>query len=88
MLDVSDPTGDDNGPGTYQYPTSTDFTAGSFDLTHFAVSQDGTNVYIQTTLRDAGPHVRVNFFGAQLLDIYVRTRARRRRRPPPRIPAT
>ncbi len=70
VLDVSDPTGDDNGPGTYQYPTSSNFTAGSFDLTNFAVSQDGTNVYIQTTLRT----LLATFgstFGAQLLDIYV-----------------
>src|SRR5581483_8398108 len=47
VLDVSDPTGDDTGPGTYQYPTSSNFTAGSFDLTRMLVSQDGTNVYIQ-----------------------------------------
>ncbi len=72
VLSVSDPTGDDNGPGTYQYPTSTDFTAGSFDLTHFAVSQDGTNVYIETTLRTLVPTFG-SLFGAQLLDIYVHT---------------
>ncbi len=27
VLDVTDPTGDDNGPGTYQYPTASDFVA-------------------------------------------------------------
>ena len=70
MLNVADPTGDDNGPGTYQYPTSTDFTAGSFDLTHFAVSQDGTNVYIETSLRTLVSTFG-STFGAQLLDIYV-----------------
>ncbi|HUA69905.1 MAG TPA: glucodextranase DOMON-like domain-containing protein [Solirubrobacteraceae bacterium] len=70
VLDVSDPTGDDNGPGTYQYPTASDFVAGSFDLTNFAVSQDGTNVYIQTTLRTLTPTFG-SLFGAQLLDIYV-----------------
>jgi len=32
VLDVTDPTGDDNGPGTYQYPTSSAFTPGSFDF--------------------------------------------------------
>ena len=72
VLSVSDPTGDDNGPGTYQYPTSTDFTPGSFDLTHFAVSQDGKNVYIETTLRTLVPTFG-SLFGAQLLDVYVRT---------------
>src|SRR2546426_1674327 len=30
ILDVSDPDGDDNGPGTYQYPTSDNFHAGAF----------------------------------------------------------
>ena len=70
VLNVADPTGDDNGPGTYQYPTSTDFTAGSFDLTHFAVSQDGTNVYIETSLRTLVSTFG-STFGAQLLDIYV-----------------
>jgi glucoamylase len=70
VLDVADPTGDDNGPGTFQYPTSNSFTAGSFDLTNFAVSQDGTNVYIQSTLNTLVPTFG-SLFGAQLLDIYV-----------------
>ncbi|MFZ0974816.1 MAG: glucodextranase DOMON-like domain-containing protein [Solirubrobacteraceae bacterium] len=70
VLSVSDPTGDDNGPGTYQYPTSSNFTAGSFDVTHFAVSQDGTNVYIETSLRTLVSTFGAEF-GAQLLDIYV-----------------
>jgi glucoamylase len=74
VLDSGDPTGDDNGPGTYQYPTSDNFTAGSFDLTRLAVSQDGTNVYIQVTLRTLVPTFG-NIFGAQLLDVYVRNPA-------------
>ena len=28
VLNVTDPAGDDNGPGTYQYPTASDFHAG------------------------------------------------------------
>ena len=74
VLDVSDPTGDDNGPGTYQYPTSSDFAPGSFDLTRFAVSQDGTNVYIQATLRTLVPTFG-SPFGAQLLDVFARNPA-------------
>ena len=35
MLNVTDPAGDDSGPGTYQYPTSGDFQPGAFDLTRF-----------------------------------------------------
>jgi glucoamylase len=70
VLDVSDVDGDDSGPGTYQYPTSGDFHPGAFDLERFRVSEDGTNVYLQATLRDLEPTFG-NTFGAQLLDVYV-----------------
>ena len=33
VLAATDPTGDDNGPGTYAYPTDSDFHPGAFDLT-------------------------------------------------------
>lgn len=70
VLAVTDPAGDDNGPGTYQYPTSSNFTAGSFDITGFKVSETATDVYIQTALRNLAPTFG-NDFGAQLLDVYV-----------------
>jgi glucoamylase len=70
-LDVPDPSDDDNGPGTFQYPTSGDFHPGAFDLTRFQVTQTATQVYIQATLRDLTPTFG-NSFGAQLLDLYVR----------------
>ena len=70
-LTVTDPAGDDNGPGTYQYPTSSNFTAGSFDLTGFRVSQTATDVYLQVSLRDLAATFGSNF-GAQMLDIYAR----------------
>ena len=50
VLNVTDPTGDDNGPGNYQYPTAADFHPGAFDLTDFRVISDGTTVYLQATL--------------------------------------
>jgi glucoamylase len=71
VLNVTDPTGDDNGPGTYQYPTASDFAPGGFDLTGLKVSQDGTDVYIQTSIKNLVPTFG-NSFGAQLLDLYVR----------------
>lgn len=74
VLNDTDPTGDDNGPGTYQYPTSTDFAPGSFDLTGMKVSEDGTNVYIQVSIRNLVSTFG-NSFGAQLLDLYVRNPA-------------
>ncbi|MBV9795114.1 MAG: glucan 1,4-alpha-glucosidase [Actinobacteria bacterium] len=70
VLDVTDPTGDDNGPGTYQYPTAPDFVAGSFDLTRFQVLSDGTYAYLRVTLRTLVPTFGA-LDGAQLLDFYV-----------------
>ena len=45
----TDPAGDDNGPGSYVYPTDGAFNAGSFDLTKFDVYQDGGDVRLVTT---------------------------------------
>jgi glucoamylase len=70
VLDVTDPAGDDNGPGTYQYPTSSNFAAGSYDLTRFQVLSDGTYAYLRVTLRTLVPTFGV-LDGAQLLDVYV-----------------
>jgi glucoamylase len=70
VLDVTDPAGDDNGPGTYQYPTSPNFAPGSFDMTRFQVLSDGTFAYLRVTLRTLAPTFGT-LLGAQLLDIYV-----------------
>ena len=72
VLNVTDPSGDDNGPGTYQYPTSSDFHPGAFDLTGFQVTSDGTTAYLRTTLANLDPTFGSDF-GAQLLDVYVHT---------------
>ncbi len=72
VLDMTDPTGDDNGPGTYQYPTSPDFVSGSFDITRFEVITAGSQVYLRTTLRTLTPTFG-NLIGAQMLDISVHT---------------
>ena len=74
VLDVADPSGDDNGPGTYAYPTNPVFVAGEFDLTRFRVSQTATDVYIQMQVRKM-VNTFGNDFGAQLLDLYVRNPA-------------
>jgi glucoamylase len=76
VLDVTDPPGDDNGPGTYQYPTDTAFKPGAFDLLRFRVNEDGTNVYLQATLRNMDQTFGETF-GAQLLDVYVHDPAAR-----------
>jgi glucoamylase len=70
VLDVTDPANDDNGPGSFQYPTATDFKAGSFDITRFQVLMKDGTVYLRTTLRDL-VETFGEALGAQLLDIYV-----------------
>ena len=71
ILDVTDPAGDDHGPGTFQYPTSGDFHDGAFDITRFQVLQQGDTVFLRTTLRDLSPTFS-SPDGAQLLDVFVR----------------
>jgi carbohydrate-binding DOMON domain-containing protein len=72
VLDVTDPSSDDNGPGNYAYPTSGDFHAGAFDLQQFQVilSPDGLTTTFRAKIRDLTPTFG-NPFGAQLLDVYV-----------------
>jgi glucoamylase len=72
VLNVTDPARDDNGPGTYQYPTAPDFHPGAFDLTDFQVISDGTTAYLRATLANLDPTFGAAF-GAQLLDVYVHT---------------
>jgi carbohydrate-binding DOMON domain-containing protein len=39
---MTDPTGDDNGPGTYKYPTNAVYKPGSFDIVEFQVVPGAT----------------------------------------------
>jgi glucoamylase len=70
LLDVADPSNDDNGPGNYAYPTSDNFQPGAFDLQQFQVFDDGTNVIFRVKVRDLSPTFG-SPLGAQLVDIYV-----------------
>src|SRR5205807_116072 len=69
VYDVSDPAGDDHGPGTYQYPSASDFHDGAFDITRFQVLTKDSTVYLRTTLRDLTPTFG-SPLGAQLLDVF------------------
>ncbi len=40
-VSFKDPVGDDNGPGTYTYPTDAVYKPGSFDLTSFKMKASG-----------------------------------------------
>ena len=72
VLDVTDPTGDDNGPGTYQYPTCVDFHAGRVRPDRIAGQPDGHQRLPPGHARASSRRPFGNDFGAQLLDVYVR----------------
>jgi glucoamylase len=74
LLSVTDPNGDDNGPGTFQYPTDSSFQPGAFDLLGLSVNQTTTDVYVTVKIRNLATTFG-NAFGAQLLDLYVRNPA-------------
>lgn len=72
VLDVTDPSGDDNGPGNYVYPTASDFHPGAFDILDFKVitSPNGKTTTFKLQTRDLSPTFG-NPLGAQLVDVYV-----------------
>jgi carbohydrate-binding DOMON domain-containing protein len=73
VLDVADPSNDDNGPGNYAYPTSDNFKPGAFDMQQFQVivSPDQQTVTFKMKIRDLSPTFG-SPLGAQLVDVYVR----------------
>jgi carbohydrate-binding DOMON domain-containing protein len=67
-----DPVGDDKGPGTYTYPTDGVYTAGSFDLIEFSVSE-GDNPDFKVTVNDrlADPWGMGGGFATQMVFIFI-----------------
>ena len=70
LLDVSDPNGDDNGPGNYAYPTNGAFQPGAYDIEQFQVFDDGSDIIFRLKTRDLTPTFG-SPLGAQLVDVYV-----------------
>ncbi len=70
LFDATDPDGDDNGPGTYAYPTSDNFKPGAYDLQDFQVYDTGSDVVFRVRTRDLTPTFG-SPLGAQLVDVYV-----------------
>jgi glucoamylase len=72
VLDVSDPDGDDTGPGTYAYPTSNNFHPGAFDIDRFQVIVTAGTAVLRVRTRDLSPTFG-SPLGAQLVDVFVHT---------------
>jgi hypothetical protein len=72
VLSITDPAGDDHGPGNYAYPTASDFHQGAFDITDFQVivSPDGATTTFKLQIANLSPTFG-SPLGAQLVDIYV-----------------
>ncbi len=74
-MDVSDPQGDDHGPGTYRTPTDPVFTSGVFDVTRFQVRYDDQTVAFDFTIAGelTNPWNGPAGYSLQTLDVYVDT---------------
>jgi carbohydrate-binding DOMON domain-containing protein len=72
-VSFKDPAGDDNGPGTYTYPTDAVYTRGSFDLIGFTLKVNGakTDVSVTVNANLADPWSMGNGFATQMAFIFI-----------------
>ncbi|MBK9516613.1 MAG: hypothetical protein IPO09_04505 [Anaeromyxobacter sp.] len=76
---ITDPAGDDNGPGEYTYPTDAVYKPGAFDITEFKVVPKGDTVefHVSVKSRIEDPWDSVawggNGFSVQMVAIHVDT---------------
>ena len=72
-----DPVGDDNGPGTYTYPTDPVYKPGSFDLTELKVTQkDGKVTFaasVNSDIEDPWSMPAPAGFSVQMFLIHIQT---------------
>lgn len=76
-VSFKDPTGDDNGPGGYTYPTDQVYKRGSFDLTALEVESKGGKVTFDVTLNSPleDPWGMKVGFAVQMVFIFIDTGA-------------
>ena len=74
-VSFKDPTGDDNGPGKYTYPTDAVYKPGSFDLTDLKVKQSGSKVDFDVSVNSAldDPWGMKVGFAVQMVFIFIDT---------------
>ena len=72
---LTDPTGDDNGPGEYIYPTDAVYSPGSFDLTEVEVKKKGKNITFEASVnqRLEDPWGMDVGFAVQMIFIFIDT---------------
>jgi hypothetical protein len=72
-LTLTDPQGDDHGPGTYVYPLDAVFTSGSFDIVRFSARDVGTKARFEIEIAGAvsDPWGSGAGFSLQSIDIYI-----------------
>lgn len=78
-VSFADPKGDDNGPGSYSYPTDPVYKKGSFDLVDVAIKESGdtleitlgVNASIEDPWDSAKWPTPGNGFSLQMFQIYV-----------------
>ncbi|ASJ10265.1 amylopullulanase [Thermococcus sp. P6] len=73
IVDVTDPEGDDYGPGTYTYPTDGVFKPGVFDLTRFRMLEQTDGYVLEFYFKDLGgnPWNGPNGFSLQIIEAYL-----------------
>jgi len=73
FLDVSDPIGDDHGPGTYTYPLDAVFSPGSYDLTRVLIGTEGDDLVFtfEVLAAIANPWGSPNGLSVQTFDVYI-----------------
>lgn len=70
-VSFDDPIGDDNGPGSYVYPTDAVYTRGSFDLVKFELTDKAVAVTVNANLED--PWGMKVGFATQMVFIFIDT---------------
>ena len=72
-VSFKDPTGDDNGPGKYTYPTDPVYKPGSFDITSFTlkVHGDKTDVAVGVNSNLEDPWRMGTGFSVQMIFIFI-----------------
>lgn len=73
VFEMADKVGDDNGPGTYTYPTDRVFKPGSFDLTNFKLVDAGStyDFYFTIPIDFKNDWKNAGGWDVQMFDVYM-----------------